>query len=50
MTDPQAGKHRIIPARPSAEILEGLVALLAKPFTVRIFPGVGPRHQDELLA
>ncbi len=32
---------RIIPARPSAEILDGLVATLAKPFTVMIFPGVG---------
>ncbi len=34
-------EDRIIPARPSAEILEGLVATLAKPFTVMIFPGVG---------
>ncbi len=32
---------RIIPARPSAEILEGLVTTLAKPFAVMIFPGVG---------
>ena len=34
-------EDRIIPARPSAEILEGLVATLTKPFTVMIFPGVG---------
>ena len=34
-------EDRIVPASASAEILEGLVATLAKPFTVMIFPGVG---------
>ena len=34
-------EDRTIPARPSAEILEGLVTTLAKPFTVMILPGDG---------
>ena len=34
-------EDRIVPAGPSAEILEGLVDTLGKRFSIRIFPGVG---------